>query len=93
MTGRAQSCAVSSSQLGKERQRIAATLLAQSVRSRRWRAAVDRLVGFERAVGVQPKPTAAQAERRIEIRRVPARALHIDDLDIDPPSGARCCVP
>ena len=52
----------------------------------RWRAAVDRLVGFERAVAAQP--TTPKPERRIEIRRSPARALHVDDLDIDLPSGA-----
>jgi putative ATP-binding cassette transporter len=52
----------------------------------RWRAAVDRLVGFERAL--RNPATCGSPERRIEVRRSPAPGLHVDDLDIDLPSGA-----
>ena len=52
----------------------------------RWRAAVDRLVGFERAL--RSPATGGNAGRRIEVRRSPTPALQVDDLDIDLPSGA-----
>jgi putative ATP-binding cassette transporter len=52
----------------------------------RWRAAVDRLIGFEQAL--HNPATCGSAERRIEVRRSPAPALRVDDLDIDLPSGA-----
>lgn len=52
----------------------------------RWRAAVDRLIGFERAL--RNPATCGSVERRIEVRRAPTLALHVDDLDIDLPSGA-----
>jgi len=52
----------------------------------RWRAAVDRLVGFER--GLRNPATCGSDGRRIEVRRSPTPALHVDDLDIDLPSGA-----
>ena len=51
----------------------------------RWRAAVDRLVGFERAVGIQP--SGAKPAPGIEVRRSPRAALQVDDLDIDLPDG------
>ena len=52
----------------------------------RWRAAVDRLVGFERAL--RSPATGGSVGRRIEVRRSPTPALQVDDLDIDLPSGA-----
>lgn len=52
----------------------------------RWRAAVDRLVDFERTL--RSPETPGRAERRIEVRRSPTPALHVDDLDIDLPGGA-----
>ena len=52
----------------------------------RWRAAVERLVGFERALR-SPAP-GGHGERRIEIRRSPVAALQVHALDIDLPSGA-----
>jgi putative ATP-binding cassette transporter len=52
----------------------------------RWRAAADRLVGFERAL--RSPVTSGSVGRRIEVRRSASPALHVDDLDIDLPSGA-----
>ena len=52
----------------------------------RWRAVVDRLVGFERSLG--NLATSGSVGRCIEIRRSPAPGLRVDDLDIDLPGGA-----
>ena len=52
----------------------------------RWRAVVDRLVGFERSLG--SLATSGSVGRCIEIRRSPAPGLRVDDLDIDLPGGA-----
>lgn len=52
----------------------------------RWRAAVDRLTGFESALCTQAKRT--NPERCIEVRRLPGSCLRVDALDIDLPGGA-----
>jgi putative ATP-binding cassette transporter len=51
----------------------------------RWRTAVDRLIGFERAL--RSPPASGSDARRIEVRRSPTPALHVDGLDVDLPNG------
>jgi vitamin B12/bleomycin/antimicrobial peptide transport system ATP-binding/permease protein len=51
----------------------------------RWRAAVDRLVGFERAL--DDTGSVLDVNRGIEIVRSNTAALHVDGLDLDLPTG------